>query len=352
MKKKILLLAQIEIVIYCIIITILLFSDIKFEYSFILIFLLTIIFSLPFIFIILNRLVLQTRWYKLKSCGSEKFSRKIPFNLKVINVGSWSSYYAFDYSKTGISGANWAIGPQTLWYDFQVIKNYHSYLSNGAHIILPLCPLSFYIVNYSDPQNDEKYHSFLHPILISNYSPKIKSKMVLFHKLPLLVYPKGIIRLIKDCSKKPWLKYNELNHEEMKMDANKWMKSWTKQFSIENLEYPFSDELIKNREENISILKELIQFCQERDLNPVFVLPPISKELLELFPKSFCEQHINENIYRVIGNKKITYLNYWGNKELSNPQFYFNSFCLNQLGREFFTKKVLSDIGLIITNKD
>lgn len=86
-----------------------------------------------------------------------KFVDVIPQNLEVVNLGSSSGKYAFDYNSLKIKGANWALAPQTLYYDFVLLKQFHSYLRPGARVLIPLCPFSGCIINFTDTKINGRY---------------------------------------------------------------------------------------------------------------------------------------------------------------------------------------------------
>jgi hypothetical protein len=103
-----------------------------------------IVFIIPFI---LNVLIRYSYWYKIKYEDSLKFLN-IPKDLEVINLGSNSGKYGFDYSKVGLLGMNWAVGPQTITFDNKILQNYISYLKKDAFVILTIVPFSSILKNY------------------------------------------------------------------------------------------------------------------------------------------------------------------------------------------------------------
>lgn len=96
-----------------------------------------------FIKIKLNGLIRRSYWYNnILFPDCKKFWSHNTFNLDVVNLGSNSGKYAFEYSEEHVKAANWAMGPQTLLADFEILKNYCSYLKNDAVVIIPLCPFT------------------------------------------------------------------------------------------------------------------------------------------------------------------------------------------------------------------
>lgn len=58
--------------------------------------------------------------------------------LDVVNLGSSSGVYDFDYSDMGCKGMNWAVAPQTMVGDFLILKRYRKFLR-----IMLLCFIRF-----------------------------------------------------------------------------------------------------------------------------------------------------------------------------------------------------------------
>jgi hypothetical protein len=263
-------------------------------------------------------------------------------------LGSNSGKYAFSYEETGLKGENWALGPQTLTYDFRVLKNYYSYLKEGATILIPICPFSGCIKDFKDDMVNHKYYSFLHPILILNYSQSTREKVMRFVNTPFQFSPlKAIIRLIKDVpAVNDMLSLNSMDKASFERDANKFVNNWKQQFFISDLDAPVLDQNQKCIAYNTNLLTEMISFCLERNLKPVIVVPPVTKALSSKLSETFRENYL----YSFIGSantKQMPFLNYFDDERFANPDLYLNSFFLNKKGRELFTKTILNDLHLI-----
>jgi len=297
---------------------------------------------------ILNKLTQRTKWFNAKWEDCLKFRKNIPRELDICNLGSSSAKYAFDYSDTGLKGANWALAPQTLDYDFRILKNYFSYLKKGATVLIPLCPFSGCIKNFENEKNNYKYYSFLHPVLILNYSPKTRRKAIRFFDKPFQVSPiKSLYRIFHDI---PVETEKALEIKSLETNAQNFLCSWKKQFSITDLDYPLTEDVKSSIEFNSDILEKIVDFCIERDLKPVLVVPPITNILFSKFPKTFQEKYVFP-ILKKINLNNVLFLNYLEDERFSNLCFFSNSFYLSQRGRKKFTHQVLLDIGLIKKQK-
>ena len=295
--------------------------------------------------IILLALIQRTNWYQNQVYDELKFCKQISCDLDICNLGSNSGKYAFFYGGTGLKGENWAIGPQTLSYDFRILKNYHSYLKEGATVLFPICPFSSCIKDFEDDTYNFKYYSFLHPVLILNYSQSTKEKVLRFANTPFQFSHLKIIlkRLIKDVLAVENRKMDEKSAEK---DAKKWINNWTQQFSIINMDDSVSDQNLECITYNTNLLRDMIIFCLERNLKPVIVIPPVIKVLNSKFSETFRENYIYSFV-RNANTKQVPFLNYFDDEQFSDPNLYSNSYFLNDKGRKLFTMRVLEDLQLI-----
>ena len=78
--------------------------------------------------IINHRIIYRTKWWDDFWGGSTKLWNINEFNIQVVNLGSNSGLYSFNYDGIPIKGLNWALGPQSLLHDFNLLKNYYSYI--------------------------------------------------------------------------------------------------------------------------------------------------------------------------------------------------------------------------------
>ena len=131
-----------------------------------------------------NKIINRSYWYDVYWGGVTKFWRINTFDYDVVNLGSYSGKYAFSYNIAGIKGMNWAVGPQSLLHDFNILKNYFSYLKDGANVIIPITPFSSLGVQYSK-QSNLKYYTFLHPATIVGFEEDERVKALLIKNNPL-----------------------------------------------------------------------------------------------------------------------------------------------------------------------
>lgn len=303
-------------------------------------------------FLVVNKRFQNTNWYKNKFIGTDKFINGEKYrtnttrNYDIANVGSMSGTFAFDYEDSGIIGLNWSAGSESLSYNFRVLKNYFSFLKDGGTIIFTITPFGFCLKDYADDKLNTKYYLYLDPKSIINYS---RFKYFFRIKYPLFSWPiEAIKRLIKDVPADNlfFLTRNPMSSEEIEKDALRWINSWKKQFSIPELNGPISESNLDNIAYNTNLLKEMISFCLERNLQPVMVLPPTTKALASKFSGYFCESYIY-SIIRNSNTHQIPFLNYLNDTRFADTELFVNSFFLNAKGRKIFTQTVLKDLKIV-----
>jgi hypothetical protein len=277
--------------------------------------------------------------------------RAVPRQLEVVNLGSSSAKYAFDY--TGLMhGMNFALAPQTMRYDFSILKNYHSYIKPGGVVLIPLCPFTWCVgENFQNPKDDVKYYALLHPAVIYDYDFAIGRKIstgkpnliyMAIKRLSLKSLFTFLLSLIRPH--RSMLSNNPLKGEALVRDAEIRIKNWMKQFDISDL---YSECVSENNQRaityNIELLVDIVNFCLERDYKPVIVLPPATKALQSKIPVVFRELYI----YSLLNDdvlKNILFLNYFDNEQFLDDNLFFNSFFLNSRGSKLFTKQIIADI--------
>ncbi|MCM1218487.1 MAG: hypothetical protein NC548_28700 [Lachnospiraceae bacterium] len=298
----------------------------------------------------INGLVMRTNWYRNVIVEEGKFPietwyrKHIERNYDIVNIGSSSAVYAFNYEGLPIKAFNWALQPQSMEYSYRVLKNFHSIIRQNGIVLIPFSPFSgLSVTGKWSEKMDDRYFGILDSTLIDNYNKVAKRRLQ-----PLLSYPLiAIKRLIKDEKAKYFPNCSVCKDEEdFENDAKRWVICWQKEFNIDNLEYPLSNENVKGRSCRMDIMKEMINFCTERGYQPVLVMPPLYSSLSSLLPSHFRENYINSFIRELQISTNVPYLDYMDDIRFSSKEFFYNSFFLNEKGAKKFTKQVLLDLGV------
>lgn len=295
---------------------------------------------------ILNGLIRRGYWYNnilFEDCN--KFWAYNVFNTEVINLGSTSAVNAFCYDGLGIKAANFALGHHPLSGDLAILKNYCSYLKpNGSTVILSLCPFSSLSGNYQ--YFEDRYYTLLYPTTLPFYSFRREQLVKAMIAEPLRSYTiMGFLQDIKRLVVKPNSKM--LTEEQMLIDAERWIKSWMREFSLRDFDTPLTLLNQDAVEEAAFILNSLVDFCKSRNIRPVILIPPVYRTLGKLFSEK-ARKLIIESLLNRVKDKSVSFINYMDDIEFANDITLFqNSYLMNKKGAQLFTKRVLSDLQLI-----
>jgi hypothetical protein len=302
-------------------------------------------------FLFLNILVKKTNWYNNQFIDTDKFVTNTGYrddiqrNYEVVNLGSNPAKFAFFYQD--IIGFSWSTGSQSLDSDFKILKNYYSYLKDGGTVLIPFVVFSSCFEDnlITTSSHYAKLYNVLDPELIDNYSYRFKLRYITY---PILSNPlKALIAIVHDIPMDNRLELNAqlMDKRELERDAQKWIESWKDEFKIQDISAPISEENLVRQESNIQLVKDMIDFCIERNLKPILIIPPVTKALSSRFSETFRENYIYSFI-RNANTSQVTFLNYFDDDRLSDPELYFNSYFLNLRGRKLFTQQVLTDLKL------
>lgn len=294
--------------------------------------------------IVLNDLYKRTNAFQNQFVDITKFQRlKDADRFDIVNLGSNHPKFAFDYSESGVKGMNWAVGPQTFMYDFAILKKYTKHLNPGAKVIIPICPLKFFLLD-TQRNNLVKYYRVFLKHEMPNYD--IKQKLTEY-TLPVFRHPARAKRIIRDvrADNRLSLTKNPMNKEQIAKDATFWIEGcWNPEFNIDVANMTsLSKANQKSIEGNIRILSEMIQYCVDNGLQPVLAMLPVTKELMSKFPEEFIQQHILRYINEA--NKQgVPVMNYLKDERFTSPDLYINSFFMNGVGRKYFTKIFVEEL--------
>lgn len=296
---------------------------------------------------IANRIIIKTEWYREGFWkGTTKFWTISSCDYDVVNLGSNSGKYAFNYDVLPIKGQNWAIGPQSLVHDFSILKNYFSYLKEGGIVLIPVCPFSCLQVAYNKDANF-KYYPILHPATIIGFDDAERTRAYKIRSNPFKEMPMYCVKnTLKEyfCKIKAWVKGS--TEVDFSKNADSWIQSWKKQFVIENLNSPLSEKHKEEQADRARTLHEMILFCKERNLKPYIVLPPVHPELSSRFSSTFMKNYVYGLINAATDDESIV-LDYFNNALFHKDEYFQNSYYMNSIGAKVFTEKVLNDLNLI-----
>lgn len=288
----------------------------------------------------------KSSWYNDQLfCGCRKFWNQKDFNLDIVNTGSTSGYYAFDYSGLNmIKAANWALPPQSLLLDYEILQNYSSFLRKGAIVLISLCPFTC-LVGY-DIYVRDRYYTLLRHNSIPEFHYKRLLEIEDRRQHPLKYYP--LVQIIPDACKLFHIHFKKkvMNDAELTKNANQWLSAWMKEFSIKD----FNRELsLKNKDsyhDSVEILSSYIEYCLCKNLKPILVVPPVSKQLASLFTGPM-RKLLFDDYFKLANRANIPVYNYFDSEISKNRYMFRDAFLLNAKGSETFTKQLLEDLNVL-----
>lgn len=294
---------------------------------------------------LLNTLYKRTNAYQNQFLDVRKFSIKggLGDNLEIVNLGSNHPKFGFDYTGLDVKGENWAVGPQTLEYDFAILRHNVSHLVSGAVVVIPICLLKLFLYRQKGRSIHTKYYSFLEPENIVGYS---KLDKLSNYSFPLLFNPRKLRCLLKDVKKDNRLILDVnmcKSAEELSNDADRWIECWNKEFDIELPSPTLSPNNRSDILKNVQILRETIDFCLSKGLKPVIAILPVTNYLYSRLTPEFVENHILEYIADA-NVAKVPVVNYLTDERFTDSSLYINSFFFNTKGRKKFTKQFIKDL--------
>lgn len=294
----------------------------------------------------LNGAIRRTHWFNeelFPDC--RKFWNYNTFNTDVINLGSTSGCHAFDYEDLPIRGVNFALSHNPLSGDQAILKNYFGYLNpKGSHIIISLCVFSSLAGSYDFME--DRFYTLIYPTSIPHFSYRRQQQIKTIaaspiRKFPLWSFFAELRALLRGTC------HSTLTEEQMKADAERWIKGWKHEFALSDFSQPLSLINKDGVNDAAEILNDIILFCKERNIKPVIMIPPMYHTLAEKFDEKARQLFVYDLIEK-IEDKTVPFYNYMDDSRFSrDSSLFMNSFFLNKKGAKKFTRIALTDIGLL-----
>lgn len=257
--------------------------------------------------------------------------------LSVANFGTGMGYYDFCYDGLNISAFNFALTTQSLEFDYKLMRHYREKFSTGCKmlIVLPYCVLcADDIPEFRDV--NERYYSILPK---EDVAPCCNS-----------TYAEYALKVAGQTEEERAQCLGSaipLTEKQMETQTYDAIQNWLRQLKIISFH---SSELSREVRRGIRAsqqwLDKIFAFCQSEDLDPVVVVPPLSRTLLAEIGQPFRDSHFYDPLREVIGNRQIPVLDYTKGPGFCDPALYgWPGFLVKSAAKEF-TKDVLKRIGV------
>ncbi len=272
-----------------------------------------------------NQYVLKNEYVKLNSN-----------KIETLVLGSSHSYYGVNpeyFTKPCFNSANIS---QSLNFDLALLKKYESDLSNLKTVILPI---SYFSLFEKLDEGDEFWRVKNYTIY---YDLDVSDKLVENSEILSIKPGNNLSRIFSyyisngfelDCSELGW--GNSYIAEES-LDVDNTGKSSAKRHTIDDL------SLLN---ENISILENLINLCDKKNINVLLFTPPAYKSYYEKLNKKQLNITVNnaKELASSFGN--CTYINLLKDSSFTEKDF-FDADHLNNIG----AKKLSSLLNQLVSN--
>lgn len=266
-------------------------------------------------------------------------------NFDLVLIGSSSAKWAFDF--TGIKAMNWAQAPQTLTEGYNLLRNFHSILKKNGIVLISIMPFT----SLNKKTNLYDALKYLKIGAQEPIQPFLYQRAKLYSEIPMLLGKPAFKALIKHIlkidktplsNKSPYQQSNSMSFEQLEANAVKFINGWKRQFDIIDFNAPLSSKNKEGRRFRIELMRQIIDFCTERNYKPIYIILPVTQHLNQYFTPTFKETYIYSFLEEV--NRNIPILDYSTNQLFQRDELYFNSFFFNQKGRELFTHEILNQL--------
>lgn len=289
---------------------------------------------------ILNSIYMKTPFYLNQVKPVEKFHHIIPENLEIINTGSNHAYFSIDWSLIGVKGFSLASGPQSVMWDYRLLKKYRSHVDNsgGGKVLLVLSNLMFGFLEYTNPKSDKRYYYFMQPDEIPRYT---KWQDFVYHRMPVLANWRNIIHcfyhrgtLVSETE--PTLEYAE-------QQSDLRIAGWKSQFDLKDLQHR---ESVKHLAENIKkaagVVRKMVDESRAAGLTPIIMIPPLSAVINKKLAPEFLDEVLYKPVRKYLDD--VPLLDYVHDERFQDYRLYQNGDFMNEAGRKKFMPVLWQDI--------
>lgn len=289
---------------------------------------------------IFNSIYMKTPFYLNQVKPVEKFHHIIPENLEIINTGSNHAYFSIDWSLIGVKGFSLASGPQSVMWDYRILKKYRSHVDNhgGGKVLLVLSDLMFGFLEYTNSESDKRYYYFMQPNEIPRYT---KWQDFVYHRMPVLANWRNIIHcfyhrgtLVSETE--PTLEYAE-------QQSDLRIAGWKSQFDLKDLQHR---ESVKHLAENIKkaagVVRKMVDESRAAGLTTILMIPPLSAVINKKLAPEFLDEVLYKPVRKYLDD--VPLLDYVHDERFQDYRLYQNGDFMNEAGRKKFMPVLWQDI--------
>ncbi len=316
----------------------------------------------------------------------DKFNDIKTYDSKILisNIGSSHGEYDLNYDELrqrGYTCFNFGLASQNYEQDYAILQQYQDDLQEGGVMFIPVSYFSFNDEVVSDKEKEERsvrYYQFLEPRYIPEYDWYVD---VTTHRLPVLTAEDKLLKLLPDLwtqsglSEKLSLKALAAEQQEeteslQSADRQQTEDSQTEgsqagdtqqetdtepqgsevtladaetvqrfeEIGYERYQRHFGGKTDYFQQEQIDLLKKIIEFCKDRGITPVLITPPYTKYYTQYISAQWMQQFY-EVLVQICQEEQTVYYDYGTDARFTESLQYFGDpDHLNTEGSQYFTR--------------
>lgn len=267
--------------------------------------------------------------------NAEKYFYNITSQADVITLGSTMAYYDYDYQCWARTGINLASSPQTLSYDYRLLRQYEFAIKKGTIVLINIAEFTFLVNSYENDVNNHKYYFYLNKEYIENYKEYKKFFLKYFPCLIDITLLKNEIsqilrRIIKRSNKSFYEKCIEIE------------SGWEREFNIQNNLLTINYDEIEKK--NINIVENMISYIKGKKATPIIVVPPVAPSLFKMIPQGVLENCLYKHLSDL--SKLVNVIDLSGRDDLFPDNLFETPLILNEQGKKVFNEQVMKAVDI------
>lgn len=292
----------------------------------------------------LNRIIKKSKWFYSYFPHCREYDR-ICGDCDFICIGSSPAKYAIDFSKEVVKGANLAVVPETISYDYRILRNYHTCLRKDGYVLFVLCPFTFLKHKYTKEDNNNFYLNIrYYPILPKSEIESVNERLYQMWNNPVSMGLKVWAGIGRFSLRRNRGIERVLDATEFDRDSEQRIRLWKNEFNLSDLAPShINKDIIAAIQTNIETFKQIKDFNEKNNHKSIIIIPPFSDNLTKLIPEKFVEYAL----LKPIGEIGIPFISYYGQSDWMKNEFYLNSFLLNKKGRYALTHDIVKRLNVI-----
>lgn len=285
--------------------------------------------------------------HKLRKIDGTAKMLDVPNNIQICNFGSSHGQNGFNYEDASKKYVcfNFAMGSQSLVYDYKIMQNYKDKIGKGAKVFLLASYFSLFgMPEVYDPDFDSKnkrYYRFLPPEYIVQYSARTDFYVHYFPALAADTIMSLVEILFAGYGNDGWAQTAE-DYAKNPQEASLWGR---KRFDV-HFEGMLNTRNGKRiiRRESMEAIYGMINLCRELEAVPILVTMPFLKEYTnpaKEYDPSFLGDFYGV-IQKIVSDTGIKYYDYSTDERFSHDySLFMNMDHLNRKGARKFTDILL-----------